>query len=57
MSHERRDEINSKLQAQQRFAGTLNLEGGFTVDTYQGIPLIGSSFTSITPTFANIFVR
>jgi hypothetical protein len=44
MSHERRDEINSKLQAQQRFAGNLNLEGGFTVSTYQGIPIIGSSY-------------
>lgn len=44
MSHERRDEINAKLQAQQRFSGTLNLEGGFTVSTYQGVPLIASRY-------------
>ena len=44
MSHERRDEMNAILAVKQRFAGTLNLEGGFTVTTYQGIPLIASSY-------------
>ena len=44
MSEERTDEVNQLLQPQQRFAGTLNLEGGFTVTTYKGIPIIGSRY-------------
>ena len=44
MSLERQDEINAILAAKQRFAGTLNLEGGFTVTTYRGTPLIGSVY-------------
>jgi len=44
VSYERADEINSKLQAQQRFTGTLNIEGGFTVATYRGIPIISSRY-------------
>lgn len=44
VSYERSDEINSKLQAQQRFVGTLELEGGFTVATYQGIPIVRSRY-------------
>jgi hypothetical protein len=44
VSYERADEINQLLQAQQRFAGTLNLEGGFTVATYQGIPIVKSRY-------------
>jgi len=43
-SEERIDEINQLLQPQQRFAGTLNLEGGFTISTYKGFPIIGSRF-------------
>jgi len=43
-SEERVDEINQLLQPQQRFAGTLNLEGGFTISTYKGIPIIGSRY-------------
>ena len=40
----RRSEIAQLLQSQQRFAGTLALEGGFTVSTYQGIPIVPSRF-------------
>ena len=43
-SEERVDEIDQLLQPQQRFKGTLNLEGGFTLSTYKGTPIIGSRF-------------
>ncbi len=43
-SVERASEINRLLQPQQRFAGTLELEGGFTVATYRGIPVVSSRF-------------
>jgi len=43
-SEDRVNEINQLLQPQQRFAGTLNLEGGFTVATYKNIPIIGSRY-------------
>ena len=43
-SEERVDEINQLLQSQQRFAGTLNLEGGFSIATYKGIPIVGSRY-------------
>ncbi len=43
-SEERVDEINQLLQPQQRFAGTLNLEGGFTLSTYKTIPIVGSRY-------------
>lgn len=43
-SEERVDEINQLLQPQQRFAGTLNLEGGFTIATYKNIPIVGSRY-------------
>jgi len=43
-SEERVDEINQLLQPQQRFAGTLNLEGGFTISTYKNVPIIGSRY-------------
>jgi len=48
VSYNRADQINQELQAQQRFAGTLNLEGGFTVATYQGIPIISSIYMDRT---------
>lgn len=44
-SEARHDEISILLQPQQRFvagAGQLELEGGFRVLTYRGIPIIGS---------------
>ena len=44
MSYERSDEINAILATKQRFAGTLDLEGGFTVTTYRGVPLISSIY-------------
>lgn len=40
----RGSEINRLLQPQQRFAGTLNLEGGYTLATYKGIPIISSRY-------------
>jgi hypothetical protein len=43
-SEERVDEINRLLQPQQRFAGTLNLEGGFSVATYKNVPIVGSRY-------------
>ena len=43
-SEERADEINRLLQPQQRFAGTLNLEGGFTIATYKNIPIVSSRY-------------
>lgn len=43
-SVERGSEINRLLQPQQRFAGTLNLEGGFSVSTYHAIPIVTSRF-------------
>lgn len=43
-SEERLNEINQLLQPQQRFAGTLNLEGGFTISTYRGFPIVGSRY-------------
>jgi hypothetical protein len=43
-SYERHDEINQLLQAQQRFAGTLNLEGGFSVSTYKRVPIVPSLY-------------
>ena len=43
-SEERVDEVNQLLQPQQRFAGTLNLEGGFTIQTYKNKPIVGSRF-------------
>lgn len=46
MSYEKEDKLNQLLQAQQRFMGTLNLEGGFTVSTYKGVPIIASKYMS-----------
>lgn len=44
-SEERRDEIDQLLQAQQRFiAPSVEIEGGFRVSSYKGIPIIGSRF-------------
>jgi len=43
-SHERADEINQLLQAQQRFAGNLDLEGGFSVSTYKRVPIVPSLY-------------
>lgn len=43
-SEERGDEIDRLLQPQQRFQGTLNLEGGFTLSTYKTIPIVRSRF-------------
>lgn len=43
-SEERLNEINQLLQPQQRFAGTLNLEGGFSIATYKNIPIVGSRY-------------
>lgn len=43
-SVERGSEINRLLQPQQRFAGTLELEGGFKIATYRGIPIITSRY-------------
>ena len=46
-SEEREDEINELLQPQQRFAGTLNLEGGFSISTYKRIPIVGSRYADM----------
>jgi len=35
--------INNALQAQQRFVNMVDIEGGFTVDSYQGIPIVEST--------------
>jgi len=43
-SVERGSEINRLLQPQQRFAGTLELEGGFKIATYRGVPVVTSRF-------------
>jgi len=43
-SPERHDKINQLLQAQQRFTGTLELEGGFSVSQYKRIPIVSSRF-------------
>ena len=43
-SVERGSEINRLLQPQQRFAGTLELEGGFSVSTYKNVPIVTSRF-------------
>jgi hypothetical protein len=43
-SYERCDELNSLLQAQQRFTGTVNTPAGFTVPTYNGVPIIRSRY-------------
>jgi len=43
-SEDRVNEINQLLQPQQRFAGTLNLEGGFSVSTYKNVPIVGSRY-------------
>lgn len=44
-SNERRDEIDQLLQSQQRFvAPSVEIEGGFRVSSYKGIPIIGSRF-------------
>lgn len=48
VSYDRYDEINAELQAQQRFLGTLNLEGGFTISTYQGVPIVRSIYMDKT---------
>lgn len=32
------------LQAQQRFTGTVNIAGGFVLQTYQGIPIVRSRY-------------
>lgn len=44
VSYERADEINQLLQSQQRFMGTMNTPAGFTVSTYQGIPIVRSRY-------------
>jgi hypothetical protein len=44
VSVERGSEINRLLQPQQRFAGTLKLEGGFSIATYKGVPIVTSRF-------------
>ncbi len=45
MSEERADQIDSLLTSNQRFiAPSLEIEGGLTVNTYQGIPIIRSRF-------------
>jgi hypothetical protein len=43
-SVERGSEINRLLQPQQRFSGTMELEGGFKIATYKGIPIITSRY-------------
>jgi hypothetical protein len=43
-SVERASEINRLLQPQQRFSGTLELEGGFKIATYKGVPIISSRY-------------
>jgi len=43
-SVERGSEISRLLQPQQRFAGTLELEGGFKIATYKGIPIVTSRY-------------
>lgn len=43
-SVERGSEINRLLQPQQRFAGTLELEGGFKIATYKGVPIVTSRY-------------
>lgn len=43
-SVDRGSEINRLLQPQQRFAGTLRLEGGLTIATYKMIPIITSRY-------------
>lgn len=43
-SVERGSEINRLLQPQQRFSGTLELEGGFKIATYKGIPIVTSRY-------------
>jgi len=44
-SEERRDEIDSLLQPQQRFVNqSLEIEGGIRISTYKGVPIIGSRF-------------
>lgn len=44
-SNDRRDEIDTLLQAQQRFvAPSMEIEGGFRVSSYKNIPIIGSRF-------------
>lgn len=48
VSYERADEINQLLQAQQRFTGTMNTPAGFTVATYQGIPILKSRYMDKT---------
>ncbi len=42
MSFERADEFNQLLQPQQRFAGTIEMEGGFRRQLYRQIPLVRS---------------
>jgi len=42
MSFERADELNQLLQPQQRFMGSIEQPGGFTVPTYKNIPVIRS---------------
>lgn len=44
VSEFRGDEIDQLLQPQQRFAGTLNLEGGFSISTYKNYPIIRSRY-------------
>lgn len=41
---EREAELNRLLQPLQRFSGTLNLEGGFTISTYKGVPIVTDRF-------------
>jgi len=45
VSYKREDEINGKLQAQQRFvAPSLEIEGGFRLSTYRGVPIVPSRY-------------
>ena len=46
VSYERADEINAQLQVQQRFQGSMTIEGGFEVPTYLGIPIISNNYMS-----------
>jgi hypothetical protein len=49
--------INNALQAQQRFSNMTEIEGGFVVESYQGIPIIESTSIPDTLTWVGASAR
>lgn len=44
MSYDQKDVLDASLQSQQRFMGSMNIAGGFSLATYKGVPIVLSRY-------------